>query len=265
MIVAAIVAYVGLAPAKGLADVQPETQQGGPPTLPVPTFLETGLQNFTMPVGTTSVLPPPDAGAAIGTGTGSPPGGSDVLNTMTDLRSWGALAASNATAMGVNPTAIAATCMLETGCQNITAVGGSTVSGAFQMTNRTYLADMQQALAQNSSLVGSIDTSLAGKMDPANQAIGAAQDLKNAALALQAAGISNPTVLDTRGYFNFGAAMGPSIAQAPDDMRMTEILSGYYSSAQMASNGITPTTTVGQWRQAITAKIGSAASQSILL
>jgi hypothetical protein len=231
----------------------------------VPTFLETGLQNFTMPVGTTSVLPPPDAGAAIGTGTGSPPGGSDVLNTMTDLRSWGALAASNATAMGVNPTAIAATCMLETGCQNITAVGGSTVSGAFQMTNRTYFADMQQALAQNSSLVGSIDTSLAGKMDPANQAIGAAQDLKNAALSLQAAGISNPTVLDPRGYFNFGAAMGPSIAQAPDDMRMTEILSGYYSSAQMASNGITPTTTVGQWRQAITAKIGSAASQSILL
>ena len=133
------------------------------------------------------------------------------------------------------------------------------------MTNRTYSADMQQALAQNSSLAGSMDTSLAGKMDPANQAIGAAQDLKNAALALQTAGISNPTVLDTRGYFNFGAAVGPDLARSPADRNMSDILSAYYTPADMAKNGITPATTVGQWRDTIAAKIGSAATQPVLL
>ena len=249
------------APAMALADVQPETQTGGPPILPVPTFMETGLPNYTMPVGTSSVLPP--AGPGTGTGTASPPGSSDALTTL-DSRSWGALAASNATAMGVNPSAIAATCMLETGCQSIAAVGGSTVSGAFQMTNGTYSADMMQALAQNPSLAGTIDTSLAGKMDPANQAIAAAQDLKNAAIALQAAGISNPTVLQTRGYFNFGASYGVPLARAPDDQLMASIMPTY-SAAQLAANGISPSTTVGQWRQSVSAKIGSAASQQVLI
>ena len=258
----AIVALMVFAPAMALADVQPETQTGGPPILPVPTFMETGLPNYTMPVGTSSVLPP--AGPGTGTGTASPPGSSDALTTL-DSRSWGALAASNATAMGVNPSAIAATCMLETGCQSIAALGGSTVSGAFQMTNGTYSADIKQALVQNPSLAGSIDTSLAGKMDPANQAIAAAQDLKNAALALQAAGISSPTVMDTRGYFNFGAAVGSDLARSPADRNMSDILSAYYTPAQIAQNGITPSTTVGQWRASVTAKIGSAATQVVLL
>ena len=180
-------------------------------------------------------------------------------------RSWGALAAQNATAIGVNPTAIAATCVLETGCQNLAAVGGSSVSGAYQMTNNTYLADIQAALAQNPSLAGTIDTSLAGKMDPANEAIAAAQDLKNAATALQNAGIQNPTVLDVRGSYNFGPAAGQVLAQAPESRNMAELLSSFYSPAQLAANGISPTTTVGQWRQSVISKIGSAAAQTVLI
>ena len=167
--------------------------------------------------------------------------------------------------MGVNPTAIAATCVIESGCQSLAALGGSTVSGAFQMTDPTYRADIRSALAQNPSLAGSIDTSLAGKMDPANQAIAAAQDLKNAAIALQAAGISNPTFLDTRGYFNFGARYGSDLAQAPDSRLMYDVLLSTYSAAQLTGNGISPTTTVGQWRQSIRTKVGSAANQTVLL
>ena len=256
--VAAVVLFPGLV----LADVQAVTQVGGPPNLPIPTFQETGLPSFTMPVGRPSVLPPADPSLG---GGGGGTGGVTAVDATLDSRSWGALAAANATALGVNPTAIAATCMLESGCQSLGALGGSTVSGAFQMTDPTYRADIRSALAQNPSLAGSIDTSLAGKMDPANEAIAAAQDLKNAANALQSAGIPNPTVLDTRGYYNFGPGPGIAIAQAGDGASMASILSHYYSPSQMAANGITSATTVGQWRQTVTSKLGSAANQSVLL
>ena len=250
-------------PAMALADVQAVTQTGGPPNLPIPTYSETGLPPFTMPVGTPSVLPSAPGGGGGGSGGGD--GGSDVSAVM-DANSWGALAAQNAGIVGVNPTAIAATCVLESGCQNLAARPGSdTASGAFQITNPTYLSDMQAALAQNPSLAGTIDPSLAGKMDPANEAIAAAQELKNAAGALQAAGVPNPTVLDTRGYYNFGPGPGISLARASNEDNMAAILSTYYSPSQMAMNGITPSTTVGQWRQIVTSKLGSAASQSVLL
>ena len=255
MAVAAVVLFPGLV----LADVQAVTQVGGPPNLPIPTFQETGLPPFTMPVGKPSVLPPAD----LGTGGGGGGGGMDVAAVM-DSRSWGALAAANATTMGVNPSAIAATCMLESGCQNFAAVGSSRISGAFQMYDPTYTADIRSALAQNPSLAGSIDTSLAGKMDPANQAIAAAQELKTAALALQAAGVPAPTVLDTRGYYNFGASYGVPLARAPDDKLMASVMPTY-SVAQLAANGISPSTTVGQWRQSLSDKLGSAASQRVLL
>ena len=41
-----------LAGGPALADVQSVTQTGGPPRLPIPTYQETGLPDFTMPVGT---------------------------------------------------------------------------------------------------------------------------------------------------------------------------------------------------------------------
>ena len=254
---------LGLGPSLARAELQIVTQQGGPPALPVPVFQETGLPRFTMPMGTSSLVPPPTGGGGRGGGGGSY-GGTPVDDVMLG-RSWGALASQNATALGVNPTAIAATCVMETGCQNMAAVGGGTVSGAYQMTNNSYLADIQKALAQNPSMAGTIDTSLAGKMDPANQAIAAAQDLKNAALSLQAKGVSNPTVTDARGYYNFGAAPGPTLALATPDTNMASILARYYTPAQMAANGVSPSTTVGQWRDSIAAKIGSAATQPVLL
>ena len=64
MAVAAVVLFPGLV----LADVQAVTQVGGPPNLPIPTFQETGLPPFTMPVGKPSVLPPADLGTGGGGG-----------------------------------------------------------------------------------------------------------------------------------------------------------------------------------------------------
>ncbi len=195
------------------------------------------------------------------TGSGSV-GSSTALSAML-AQPWGTVAVANTQVLGVNASAIAATCVLESGCQNIAAASGSTVSGAFQMTNATYTSDINAALAGNPSLSSQITPGLAGKMDPVTEAVAAAQDLKSAATSLQSSGISNPTVLDTRGYYNFGARYGATLAQAGDDQNMGSLLPTY-SPSQLAANGITPTTTVGQWRQSIIAKIGNAANQPVL-
>lgn len=257
---AALFAF-GLA-ATGLARAQavPQTIQGVPEQV-TPTYLETGLPTFTFAPGTPTSG---SNGTGSGSGSGGTGGGSDsqALGTMLS-QSWGDAAANNAQAIGVSASAIAATCVLESGCQNVAASGGGSVSGAFQMTNATYNADLAAALASDPSLSSDITQGLAGKMDPATEALAAAQDLKNAAQSLQAANIPDPTVLDVRGYYNFGASYGSAVAQASDDQSMASILQGT-SAATLAANGITATTTVGQWRQGIVNKIGTTAYTSVL-
>ena len=55
------------------ADVQSVVQSGGPPQLPIPTYRETGLPDFTMPVGAATF---PDGTAAPEASGPSPGGGS---------------------------------------------------------------------------------------------------------------------------------------------------------------------------------------------
>lgn len=244
-----------------LADVRPETMNG-PPLLPIPTYEEVGLPPFVMPTGTPSVVPEtqPESGAPATDG-GQSGGGGEAMQTMLS-RSWGAAAQANVEQMGVNAAAVAATCMLESGCNTNAATHGG-ISGTFQMLNTTYAADIRKAAAENPSLAGVINVSAAGAADPANQAIAAAQDLKTAALRLRASGIENPTVLDTRGAYNFGAGYGVKLAQASDNQTMSSILSSY-SAAELRNNGVTPTTTVGQWRQTVTARSGGGANELVL-
>jgi hypothetical protein len=188
-------------------------------------------------------------------------GNSTALGTMLSM-SWGNTAVGNAQALGVNPSALAATCVLESGCQN---VGGSgTISGVFQMSNSTYNAAMQAALQQNPDLAQYVVPGLAGKMDPATESIAAAEYLYQGAQALQGAGIDNPTVLDVRGYYNFGPANGANIAKADDSETMASVLTGL-SASTLAANGISPGETVGQWRTSVSAKVGNSAGQSVLL
>ncbi|ARW49110.1 hypothetical protein S1001342_02820 (plasmid) [Acetobacter pasteurianus subsp. pasteurianus] len=171
-------------------------------------------------------------------------------------------AAQNASALGVNPDALAATCVVESGCRNVyTANSNSSITGAFQMSNGTYNEALQKALASNPSLASTItNTGISGQQDPATQAVAAAQYLKDAATTLQNAGISNPTALDARAYYNFGPTAGQAIARATDDTPMSE----FVSASHMASNGISSNETVGQWRANVASKMGSAASSPIL-
>ena len=77
------------------------------------------------------------------------------------------------------------------------------------------------------------------------------------------ANISNPTVLDVRAVYQFGSGAGPGVAEAPDDANIAQLTG--LSAASLAANGLNSSSTVGQWRQTIINKLGSAtASQSVL-
>ena len=194
----------------------------------------------------------PGAAAAAGGGDGT------TLGTMT-AQPWGQQAADNAAALGISPTALAATCVLESNC-TANPGGTGTISGAFQISDGTYRQVLGEVQASNPDLASQIMT----KNDPASQSIAAAQYLKDGAQALQAAGIANPSVLDVRGYYNFGPSNAAALASAPDNQLMSDVLPGL-SAPILRANGIGDTTTVGAWRTGVTNKIGTATASSPVL
>ena len=234
--------------------------QNGLPTTVVPVFQETGAPQFSYPAGSTSLGA--GTGGGVG-GTGSGGGGPDLggaaLNTMM-ATSWGQSASDVAQSMGVNPSALAATCVVESGCQNTPAGSTGSASGAFQMIDSTYSSMMAAAIASGAVSPDQVDTSLAGKMNPANEAIAASEYLVKAAGALQNAGVADPTVLDARSYYQFG---NTNIATA-SDLASVSSVEPQLTASQLANNGLSANTTVGQWKQMQINKLGSTASQSVL-
>jgi hypothetical protein len=104
---------------------------------------------------------------------------------------------------------------------------------------------------------------LAGQMDPTTEAYAASYELRTDALALQSDGITDPTVLQTRAVYQFGGSVGPDVAAAQDSVNLAQITG--LSAASLAANGLTTSSTVGQWRQTIINKLGSAtANQTVL-
>jgi len=233
---------------------------GGLPQSVHATYPELGMGGWTAPTAT-STQSLSGTGAVVSTTPTSSLSGADPLETM-DGQSWGYEASQNATALGVNPEALAATCIVESGCQNLdTATGTSSITGAFQMTNATYEQELQKALAADPGLAADVtDTSTAGQSDPATQAIAAAQYLKDAATSLEANGVTDPTAVDVRGYYNFGPTTGQDIAEANASTPMSTFL----SSNVMSGNGISANETVGQWKSAVAAKMGTGASAPVL-
>lgn len=254
---------MGTLPWLALAQAGPVTMNGVPEQV-IPRVFDVGLGSFTIVPGT-GVPNTPTGGGAGGageTGGATEAGASVALDTMTS-RSWGTAASEAATAVGVNPSALAATCMVESGCQNVAARSGSQIRGAFQMLDSTFESGLTQAVRYNPNLAGTVQRGVDGSMDPGNQAIAAAATLRTDATRLQAAGVSNPTVLDVRGGYNFGSAYTVSLARADNSELMSGVLSGY-TAQELAGNGISATTTVGQWRSSVAAKMGEAAYQPVL-
>ena len=110
--------------------------------------------------------------------------------------SWGDTAIANAQAVGLNPTALAATCVMESGCG--ANVGGGGAQGVFQMFPAAYQEGLQTALVANPQLASQIVQGSAGMNDPTTEAIAASGYLMQANQTLQSDGISNPTVMDAR-------------------------------------------------------------------
>ena len=174
--------------------------------------------------------------------------------------SWGLQAIQNAEALGLNPSALAATCVLESGCSQ--PAGGGGAQGVFQMYPAAYQEGLAAALAANPQLASQIVQGNAGMLDPTTEAIAASGYLLQANQALQNAGVSNPTVLDARAYYNFGPSNGTQLALANPSEPVSQAMPNV-SQATLSANGITPGETVAQWQASITNKIGSAATQSI--
>ena len=252
---------VSLVGSAGLVFADPGPQmQTGLPVQVQPTAPEPGLAQFTYPSGN-----PDSAGGSGGPGMTAGGSGSSGGGTLPPNQTLEQVAAQSyiqaaAEAAGISADALAATCLAESNCQNVGASSGSSASGEFQMIDSTYLAMIKQFAQDNPGIA--VDTSLAGKMDPANEAYAAAQYLADGMQSLQTAGIADPTNVDMRGYYQFGAGLGAQIALAPTSQNLESIVN--LTPAQMAANGITSTTTVGQWRQTYANQIGSTAYQAAI-
>jgi hypothetical protein len=252
------------------ADPQVVLPQGLPVQVK-PSYTEPGLPQFSFPTSGGSLLGgSADTGSGSGNGSanpssggGSPAGSGDAYNSMMS-QSWGSSAANAAGAMGVSATALAATCAMESNCQNVGSSGGSSATGAFQMISSTYNADIKGAVAYDPSIAGTIVSGSAGEMDPGTEAYAAAYELRQDALSLQQNdGISDPTVLQTRAVYQFGGNVGLDVANAPDSANIAQLTQ--LSAASLAANGLNSSSTVGQWRETIINKLGSAtANQSVL-
>jgi hypothetical protein len=243
------------------ADPQVVTSSG----LPVqvrPTFPEPGLPAFNFSEGGTDIGSGSSSGSAYSGGGSDSGGSSDAYATMMS-QDWGSSAADAAGAMGVSATALAATCVMESGCQNVGASGGGTAAGAFQMINSTYTADINGAMAYDPDIAGNVVSGSEGQMDPATEAYAAAYELRSDALSLQSDGISDPTILQARAVYQFGGNVGPDVAEAEDSDNIAAITG--LSVASLAANGLTTSSTVGDWRQTVISKLGaSTANQTVL-
>lgn len=229
--------------------------QSSPPQIH-PIYSEVGIQ----------WTPPNNISTGLNTGSSSNHSipsitGGDTLKTMMS-QEWGQQAATNAEKVGINADALAATCMVESNCTNVTSKHGS-ITGAFQMTQGTYNEMIKEAMVDNPELRLTQEQINNGQNDPAIQAIAAAQYMKNAANDLQNHGIANPNSLDVRSYYNFGPKYGSVVAKADSGALMSEVLSTM-SPSTLRANGINSSTTVGEWRNSVANKMGSSAYTSVL-
>ena len=219
-----------------------------------PTVEEMGIGSYTAPTSSSGSGGSSSTGTSGGTGSST---SSDALDTMM-ATSWGAEAAQNAASLGMNASSVAAMCLVESGC-NSDAQNGS-FTGAFQMGSAAFQDGLATALAADPSLASQVVQGAAGIDDPATVSIAAEGYMLQAASALQQDGVSSPSALDARAYYNFGPTAGGQIASASG----SDLMSNYLSAAAMTGNAIFPTETVAQWQAGVAAKMGTAANQPIL-
>ena len=96
-----------------------------------------------------------------------------IVTALTTLlgTSWGSQAVQNAEALGVNPSALAATCVLESGCSQPSGGGGA--QGVFQMFPAAYQEGWRRRWPQILAYSLRLYQGAAGMNDPTTEAIAA--------------------------------------------------------------------------------------------
>ena len=250
------VAGLGCMLASSPAQAQANPSLVNPNGLPaqiIPTFGEVGITWGGMPGGSmpnggeNGTFPPNNSVTSPG---GYQPGGSDALSAM-NATSYGSIATSAAQQEGVNIVSVAAIGQAESGFRNVpTANGSSSATGPWQFTTPTFLSVSQQH---------GLGYTAADVTNPQAQAVASTYLMHDYATAVSQAINQPATTLQTYGAWVFGPQAGSKIATADGNAPLSSIVSG-----QSLSNNGMDSWTVGQFRQVMTNRLGSAANQSVL-
>ncbi len=246
-----ILIVAGLAPiGPTYADPAPVIMTGVPPQI-IPTYAEVGAPTFVTPSGGGSFMGDTSTGSTGGSSgsmdwTGYTPGGSSAMDAMM-ATSYGALAASSATQVGVTPEAMADLGQLESGFKNVgTSNGSSSATGPWQITTGTWAGEIAK---YNLPYTASDIT------NPAAQATVASYVASDYANAVSSKTGQPATVVQTYGAWVFGPTPGANIATAT----ASTPLSNFVSATALSNNNMTGWT-VGQFNANFSSKLGSSAS-----
>lgn len=247
-----LLAVVLLPNGAALADPAPVTETGVPAQV-IPAYPEVGAPTFVTPDGSNSFLG--DTTGASGSdgsnvwGTSSGGGGSAMDAMMAT--SYGDIASTAATQVGVNPEAMAGLGQTESGFQNIdTSNGSSSATGPWQITTGTWADTISKY---------DLPYTAADITNPAAQATVASYIAKDYATTISESTNQPATVLQTYGAWVFGPTPGSRIATADPSMP----LSTYVSSTALSNNHMTGWT-VGEFNSVFSNKLGSTANQTVL-
>ncbi len=231
----------------GIAAAQTNPNLVNPDGIPaqiVPTFGEVGITWGNTGGGTT---PPGTSNTNPG---GYQPGGSSALNAML-ATDYGFTAERVAQQQGVNLEAVAAVGQAESGFRNVsTGNGSSSATGPWQFTTATFQAVSNQY---------GLGYTAADITNPQAQATEVSYLMRDNANAVSQITGQPATTLQAYGGWVFGALPGAQIAAVTADTPLSQIV----SAQALANNGMS-SWTVGQFRQVMTNRLGSAANQAVL-
>jgi hypothetical protein len=234
-----------------LGDPVAQTATGLPPQI-IPSTPEVGVIIMQFP-GSSS----PSGQGSAGTGTGSTSSGTSSSagsgSAYDELMatSYGAQAAQDAAAAGINVDAMAAIAQAESNLQNVpTANGSSSATGPWQLTTGTF---MQYSNENN------LGYTPADMTNPADNAQVASYVMASYANSVSQETGAPATVLQTYGAWVYGPNAGGQIAAANASAPLSE----YVSAQALANNNMTGWT-VGQFYSNISARLGSAANETVV-
>ena len=178
------------------------------------------------------------------------PGSSTALDAML-ATDYGSTAEAVAQQQGVSVQSVAAVGQAESGFRNIpTSNGSSSATGPWQFTTSTF-----QAVSNRYGL----GYTAADITNPQAQATEVSYLMRDNANAVFQVTRQPATTLQAYGGWVFGASAGAQIAAVSADTPLSQIV----SAQALANNGMA-SWTVGQFRQVMTNRLGSAANQPVL-